>query len=346
MILDLDKMKRGVIMECCNCHRQIESNYEYCPFCGTKQAVPAPGEPHFKNPSQLVQVNSEFVAIGPYELKEESESGDYTITLVRVNLNDIEDLYFPDHVRKIGPDSFAGAKNLKTIVIPQGVIEIGAGAFKDCPNLTNVVIAPSVTVIGEDAFANCPSLHRLTIPPNATISWKGMNDIETIDIASSTIYMNASTNLVLTRDGAKLVHVHRTCGPWQEHLGRPGRLCIVSKLEIPKSVLVIGAYAFDGCYEYSYLRDELYIRSLPEFVLPEGIRELEACAFYNSGFRAIVLPATLNKIGAHAFKDCIHLERIANIAHVDQVGEDICMGCNRLGDPETLAGIATRNQES
>ncbi|MDD3809824.1 MAG: leucine-rich repeat protein [Erysipelotrichaceae bacterium] len=252
MIVYLDKMKRGVIMECCNCHRQIESNYEYCPFCGTKQAVPAPGEPHFKNPSQLVQVNSEFVAIGPYELKEESESGDYTITLVRVNLNDIEDLYFPDHVRKIGPDSFAGAKNLKTIVIPQGVIEIGAGAFKDCPNLTNVVIAPSV--------------------------------------------------------------------------------------------LVIGAYAFDGCYEYNYLRDELYIRSLPEFVLPEGIRELEAAAFYNSGFRAIVLPATLKKIGAHAFGNCIHLERIANIAHVDRVGEDICSGCKRLGDPETLAGIAMRNQ--
>lgn len=30
-------LKEGVIMNCVNCNREINDNYEYCPFCGAKQ---------------------------------------------------------------------------------------------------------------------------------------------------------------------------------------------------------------------------------------------------------------------------------------------------------------------
>lgn len=330
-------------MFCHNCQNQIDDSFRYCPYCGAELEVNQEELAKKKATANLIMTNRANEVSGPYEHSELSESGDYTITTRRVNLADIEELFFPDSVTKIMDHAFAGAKNLKTVVIPQGVTHIGAGAFMDCPRLATVHLAPSVVFIGADAFANCPSLHKLVLPPNATIGWKGMSGIETIDVSASTIYKQVGANLILTRDGSKLVHVHRICGPWQEHLGRPGRVCTVSKLELPQGVTVIGSYAFDGCYEYDYLRDELYIKSLPELILPEGIRELEAYAFYNSGYRSIVLPSTLEKVGPYAFKDCIHLERIANIANVDQVGKNICQGCNRLDDPETLAGISKRD---
>ena len=319
-------------MLCKNCHRTIELGYEFCPYCGTKQdPVKEPAMPISAPPQ--VNINRDWVVTGPYDHYEESESGDYSIHN-RVDLNDIVELYIPDKVVKIGANALAGAKRLKSVFIPQGVTEIEAGAFKDCPQLHTVIMAPSVVAIGEEAFANCPSLHRLVIPPNATISWKGMNAIENIDVASSTVYKQIGANLILTRDGTKLVHVHLVCTPWQEHLGRPGRQCTVLKLEIPPTVTTIGSYAFDDCFEYNDLRDELYQNRLGSITLPEGVAVLEEYAFANSGFTAINLPESVTMIGDHAFKDCIYLENIGGLESVAQVGKDICAACIRLKETE------------
>jgi hypothetical protein len=255
----------------------------------------------------LININYQNEVTGPLELREYNESGDYSILIRRVELSDISELYFPDTVSKIAPYAFSGARNLTTVVMPDSVMEIGEGAFE-----------------------NCPRLHQLRIPANAKVCWKGINDIEKLDISGSNIYRWHGDNMVLTKDGKRLKHVHLKCSEWREFLGRPARQCTIPELVIPESVTTIGKYAFDGCYEFNDVRDEISRNHLGGIVLPSGVVEIEEYAFYNSGFTEISIPDTVKKIGHNAFQDCIFLEKIHGLEKVHDIGPDVCKGCNRL----------------
>lgn len=69
----------------------------------------------------------------------------------------------PSGVTVIGPDVFAGCKDITRITIPDGVVEIGGGAFNNCESLKTMTIPNSVTSIGRVAFFNCSSLEEINL---------------------------------------------------------------------------------------------------------------------------------------------------------------------------------------
>lgn len=69
----------------------------------------------------------------------------------------IEKITFNDRLERIGEESFASCKSLKTVKIPKGVKSIGAKAFKDCGILSEIELN-HVETIAEQAFENCEGL--------------------------------------------------------------------------------------------------------------------------------------------------------------------------------------------
>lgn len=76
----------------------------------------------------------------------------------------IKQIVFPDTLKTIGANAFAGCSNLESVEFPSSLSSIGSGAFCRCEKLKSVVIPENVRTIGVSAFAstNISSVTLLT----------------------------------------------------------------------------------------------------------------------------------------------------------------------------------------
>ncbi len=77
---------------------------------------------------------------------------------------EISGIVFPDELKVIGEEAFAGCHNIESIVLPESVIEIRAGAFFENTKLKEVKLNKNLEVIGEGAFLSCTNLKEIDIP--------------------------------------------------------------------------------------------------------------------------------------------------------------------------------------
>ena len=80
----------------------------------------------------------------------------------------ITDVTLPNSLQTIGPNAFAGCRNLTSIVIPDAVTSIGDAAFGSCQSLSSVALSNSLQTIGPNAFSDCSSLTSIVIPDGVT----------------------------------------------------------------------------------------------------------------------------------------------------------------------------------
>jgi len=82
----------------------------------------------------------------------------------------------PIGIKKIGPNAFAGMRDLKAIAIPEGVTEIGDCAFSSCGSLQEFTIPKSVKRIGSGLFSITGGFKTLNIKSkNLENIEKGLN---------------------------------------------------------------------------------------------------------------------------------------------------------------------------
>lgn len=161
--------------------------------------------------------------------------------------------------------SFSGCSALTDIEL-QGVVNIGKNAFDGCSNLTEIEIPQSVKSIGAHAFYGCANIGRVYIDDIA--AWCG---IEFAD-AYSTPLANSSA---LYLDGA-----------------------LLTRVEIPASVVKIGNYAF------------YYCNNLTELIVADGVESIGENAFYGcGGLKKIVIPESVTDFGQNVFKYCSAIEQ-------------------------------------
>ena len=136
----------------------------------------------------------------------------------------LAEVIWPEEIRVIESEAFAGAQEIKDLVLPQSVESIGWKAFSGCSGLVSAVLPESVTAIGNSVFSNCSSLRNVTLPQSLasipTSMFYRCSSLETISIPQSVQSIGS--------------YAFKEC------------TALIS-LTVPEGVLSIGTDAFAGC---------------------------------------------------------------------------------------------------
>lgn len=177
------------------------------------------------------------------------------------NCHKLKRIVFHDNVKSIAGVAFSGCDALETLVIPEGVETIGSRAFYSCKGLREVTIADSVTDVGTEVFHCCSALNTMRIGKNAQFQVRnddgryaifGGGALTTIKVDPENPYYTAYENALFSKDMTTLL---------QFPDGRSGAYTI------PNTVKTVGQRAF-WCAPL-----------MTSVVIPEGVEELEECAF-------------------------------------------------------------------
>ncbi|MCL1945475.1 MAG: leucine-rich repeat domain-containing protein [Firmicutes bacterium] len=109
---------------------------------------------------------------------------------------------------------------------------------------------------------------------------------------------------------------------------------LVSRLEIPTTVIKIGDDAFINCSLSSFTMET-------EIVLPDGLNEIGVSAFAYSGIVSLQLPNSVKVVGKNVFWTCRQMEYINIPIGVERIGAlafascyDLVIHCERPSYPK------------
>ena len=213
------------------------------------------------------------------------------------------------NICRIPENAFSGSSVLETITLPESLTSIEYYAFSDCSGLKEIKIPESVSGIGYRAFYKCSSLTSVELPDREEAitmlegQWtgeigkifEGCTSLETVKIPQkwtsipqdmfagssiNTMDMSACTNLSSISSNA-----FANCGS-------------IKTMVLPESLTNIAHDAFAGS-------------SIETITLPEGLKNIEYCAFSGcSGLKEIKIPTGVIGIGYHAFYNCKNLTSV------------------------------------
>lgn len=200
--------------------------------------------------------------------------------------NDLESIFLPEGIVKIGKSAFSYCYTVKNINIPNSVKEIGYWAFGNCMSLKNISIPSSTVTIGQNAFYNCRMLESITVASDNPVYHSAGNCL--IETGSKTLIVGCK-NSVIPADGS-VISIEGYAFYGCEDL---------TSIEIPDSVTNIGRSSFEYC------------RGLTSIEMSNSITSIEESAFYGcSGLTSIEIPDNVTNIEKSAFGGCSNLETV------------------------------------
>lgn len=238
-------------------------------------------------------------------------------------------------IKSIGYDTFAGFKDLKSIVIPEGVVSIEAGAFNGCSSLESVSFPESLESIGSYAFGGCTSLKKIDIGDNVkhfgTEVFVGCTALEEVSLPKEVEYwawgiFDSCTSLkrIVVPYGVKTFDIRRCTSLTEVVL--PETVTFADFAECTALHTVILPQSLTSTYDMFF-----GCTGLEEIVLPSGLIRIYSEAFYNcTSLKNITIEGDIIEIGAEAFRNCISLETITLPASVKSIKSEAFRGCTAL----------------
>ena len=115
----------------------------------------------------------------------------------------------------------------------------------------------------------------------------------------------------------------------------------LSSVVIPESVTKIPSGMFQGCLSLKEVTMHNNIESiewaafrqcesLTSFVIPEGLKTLEAGVFLGSGLESVVIPQNITKIARRCFASCRNLKSVEIGRNVETLEETVFEECPNL----------------
>ena len=198
-------------------------------------------------------------------------------------------------VVEIEPDAFKDCTNLYSLVVGSNVESIGARAFKTCSNLKELTIGPKVEIIGLDSFTGCTSLTILSFEDNESILFINPKDCEDTagpgrgafyDCPLDSIYFGRELDYEKGLNGASAPF-------YGNHSIRSVKFG--NRVNIIKEGLV-------G-----------YCNNIKNVDFGNHVKIIGGGAFDNIGAEEIVLPESIDSIGANAFSSCDNLKNVISL---------------------------------
>ena len=176
------------------------------------------------------------------------------------------DIYIPDNVTYIGPDSFYYCSKLEKVVIGNGNTYICEHAFCNCESLTDISIGNNVTAIGFLSFTNRYDQYPADNPLGPILDCSNIKYNE----SDNAYYLGNSENPYLALISVKSTDI-TTC-------------------EINKNTKIIAGYAFGDC------------KNLNEIIIPDGVRSIGDGAFSDCvNLTDVSIPDSLTYMGDFVF---------------------------------------------
>lgn len=198
-------------------------------------------------------------------------------------------------VTNIPMQCFLYCESLSQVTIPASVKEIGTYAFGYCTRLTTATMQNGVESIGYSAFIGCSSLQTITIP--ASVTAIGESVLSECSALVAINVNNANTHY-RSQDGVLFT------AAMDSLLAFPNMSC--TDYQVPASVTVIGASAFNGC------------DNLKSIILPEGLTTISSGAFQSClKLTTLHIPASVSHIEGGALANCVSMTSI-NVAEGSQ----------------------------
>ena len=234
-----------------------------------------------------------------------------------------------------------------------GKITPGWNNFKS--KIETVEVEEGITHIGDYSFENCSNLESLSIP--STVISMGVGTLD------GTKWYDCQEDGVVY--AGKMVYRYKgtmpenTCIEIEEGTLGIADLAFydckgLASIIMPNSVVHIGSYAFYGTsWDKNLPQGLIYIGkvlykyngTMPEntcIEIEEGTLGIADLAFYDcKGLTSIIMPNSVNNIGANAFGGCIELETITISEKVSSIANATFSNCSSLKTIIIPEGVKT-----
>lgn len=254
----------------------------------------------------------------------------------------------PKSVTEIGDDAFIGCIQLEEVSLGGAETSVGNHAFSGCTALTAVNGAENVTYVGADAFAGTPWLSEnrgsapLYLGKCLVSGGADAGDFTVpagiLSVAPHAFEKNTSLSALKLNDVKKIgANAFAGCENLASvSFGNPeeigdgafaGCIRLNGTLNLPASLLSLGAEAFRGCALDAVALEETQLSSLPNGAFAD-------CA----ALKSVSLPDGTVYLGAYAFENC---EKLADVAApgVRTVGYDAFRNCRMLAEKDGFSAV-------
>lgn len=256
----------------------------------------------------------------------------------------LKEIIYPESCTNIRENAFRVCRNLRTVIAP-GVRRIGSKAFYNCFNLTDLTMSSlmySVSAVFKDSFSGCNSLNISIYDPSGVIPVTiagnpsyGSGQYTSIPMKTLYIPANIREIEIRTFGGCDMDEILFASNSILEKIssnpngltsyidGAFGSCRNIKRIDIPKSVTIIGENAFQGCTnletvsfgqnsKLQTISDGAFARctSLKEIEIPASITVLYLSAFSEcDNLKTIIchatLPPRLNNASATVPENCV-----------------------------------------
>ena len=212
-------------------------------------------------------------------------------------------LTIPDGIVGIGRGAFAEMYDLETVTMPESLRNIAMGAFEGCTYIKNLQFMSGLRHVGPMAFRECSSLLWVTFV-----------------------------------DGVENIGTNAFEGCWQ-----------MQSVRLPYTMTNIGDMAFSGCGNIRGVTVPSHVKTMQE-LFPASYTKIETaevadgentvmegmfagCTALRSGATQndmSMIPDSVTRIGARAFKDCTSLTAFVVPDSVTEMGASVFSGCTAL----------------
>lgn len=270
----------------------------------------------------------------------------------------IDSIVFPDSLRYIGYDCFAGCTNLRSINLPYSLQIIEGRSFYGCGSLSQVTIPPNVKSIGLSAFSQCGNLTTVNYNAiNCTTHGAIFSGCENLAIAN----IGNSVHVIPSPLFSGCTHLSNV--NMSESVIKIGSWAFqntaITSFTIPKNVDSIGDGVFSGCSSLQTIYYNAINCHIPQYYQPFSGAENVTSIIWGNEVQTIPnglchgmaslrgylsFPNTLRNIGNSAFYGCTGLSGTLTLPNnLQYIGGSAFSGCTGLNGnlvlPNTLQHI-------